>query len=261
DTLEYLQIFKNYYVYDDGSAEAGYGLRGQGTQNASVAIAFNSYIADSLRAVDIYFNQVRDSLNLNYYFYLEVWDDNNGIPGNLIYSQLGIKPSYSPLNKMVRYELDSAISVKKGVFYIGWKKTVDRMLNIGLDLNRNNSSNNFYTIGGEWLQSEIPGSVMLRPVLSKKPLKTDIQYESVNYDLLKIYPNPANNYIQAELPGNTSSLIEITIFDPGGRMVLRKDIYSGEKIFTDALDDGIYLLKATELNGGNSFTQKFIIQH
>ena len=71
DTLRYRQVFDNYYAYDDGTAEAGYGLRGQGTRNASVAVKFKSFKADSLRAIDFYFNQVVDSINLKYYFYSE----------------------------------------------------------------------------------------------------------------------------------------------------------------------------------------------
>ncbi len=263
DTLEYTQIFKNYYAYDDGSAEAGYGLRGQGTQNASVAVAFNAFNADSLRAVDMYFNQVIDSLNRNFYFYLNVWEDNNGRPGNLIYSQLGVRPEYSPLNELVRYELDSAIAIKKGIFYVGWRKTVDQLSNIGLDLNRNNSENNFYTVGGEWLQSSIPGAIMLRPVLSKTPLKTSIEetLTQPEYQKIHIYPNPADNYIELEMPEQTNQQFRVALFDLGGRMVYRKMIYPGERINTEELENGIYFLKASPINGIRSFTQKIIIQH
>ena len=69
DTLSRLQVFNKYYAYDDGSAEHGYGLDGTGTSNASVAVHFEAFTADSLRAIDMYFNQVVDSLNLNYYLY------------------------------------------------------------------------------------------------------------------------------------------------------------------------------------------------
>lgn len=262
DTLEYIQIFKDYYAYDDASAEAGYGLRGQGTQNSSVAVAFNAFNADSLRAVDMYFNQVIDSLNLNYYFYLNVWDDNNGQPGNLIYSQIGVKPEYNALNEFVRYELDSAISIKKGNFYVGWTKTVDQLSNIGLDLNRDNSGNNFYTVGGDWLQSSIPGSIMLRPVLRKTPLIKGAEKILTQQEYkLNIYPNPADNYLQLEFPGQVNEQLKVAIFDLGGRMIFRKMIYPGDRISTENLDNGIYLLKASPLTRSKAFTQKIIIQH
>ncbi|MBE0655850.1 MAG: T9SS type A sorting domain-containing protein, partial [Bacteroidales bacterium] len=236
DTLEYTQVFNNFYAYDDGSAEAGYGLRGQGTQNASVAVRFNSYIPDSLRAVDIYFNQVIDSINLNYYFFLEVWDDNNGKPGDLIYSQLGERPQYSQkLNMPVRYALDSIIEVS-GSFYVGWTKTVDKLSNIGLDLNRNNSSNNFYTSGGSWMQSAIPGSIMLRPVLSKKGLILENNsplHQPVDFS---IFPNPVSSHFRIKIPGMEESEGHLRMFDLSGRIVLEQDILTNDQIFTGNLE-------------------------
>jgi len=67
DTVIYDQPFKDYYAYDDGSAEVGYGLRGDGTENGMVAIRHYSYEADMLGGVYIYFNQVHDSLNMKEY--------------------------------------------------------------------------------------------------------------------------------------------------------------------------------------------------
>ncbi len=116
DTLTRFQIFNNYYAYDDGTAEHGYGVR---TKNASVAVHYNAFQADSLRAIDMYFNKVVDSLNLNNYFYLRVWNDIDGEPGDLIYEQSGERPVYdSELNTFIRYELETPIIVE-GSFYIG----------------------------------------------------------------------------------------------------------------------------------------------
>ncbi len=258
DTLEYTQVLNNYYAYDDGSAEAGYGLRGQG---ASVAVAFNSFIADSLRAVDMYFNQVLDSINLDYYFYLNVWEEDNGKPGKLIYSQLGERPEYSPLNEFVRYELDSAVKVE-GPFFLGWTKTVDKLSNVGLDLNRDNSVNIFYTKGGSWLQSVlVEGSLMLRPVINRKPLITDNTDPVFTQELLNVYPNPADKYIQIAFPDNIAEEPKIMIFDLGGRMVYHNYLRANEKINTEYLENGIYILKASFLSGSEVFTKKIIIQH
>ncbi len=40
DTITRYQVFNNYYAYDDGTAEAGYGLSGEGTAGAAVAYRF-----------------------------------------------------------------------------------------------------------------------------------------------------------------------------------------------------------------------------
>ena len=53
DTVFYDQVFKDYYSYDDGTPEAGYGLRGQGTKNSSVAMKYFSYKEDRIGGVDI----------------------------------------------------------------------------------------------------------------------------------------------------------------------------------------------------------------
>jgi hypothetical protein len=261
DTLEYVQILKNYYAYDDGSAEAGYGLRGQGTQNASVAVRFNAFTPDSLRAVDMYFNQVIDSINRNYYFYLDVWDDNNGKPGNLIYSQIGERPEYSEeLNQHQRYELDSTIFVN-GIFYVGWTKTVDRISNIGMDLNRNNSVNNYFTTGTGWQQSSIPGSIMIRPVLSKTPLlqksENDVDYQASP----KVFPNPASSWIELEIPDAGYEWMDLKIYDLSGRIVLNENIKSGERINVSELKEGFYLLRLTTNQGSKVFSEKILIQH
>ncbi len=51
DTLYYNQVFSNYFAFDDGSSEGGYGINGQGSRNAMVAYRFKSFIQDTLRAV------------------------------------------------------------------------------------------------------------------------------------------------------------------------------------------------------------------
>ena len=85
DTLVYYQIFNNYFAFDDGSAENGYGINGLGAKNAMVAVRFKSFMNDTLRAINICFND--SYLNANKRsFNLMVWDDNDGLPGNVLYS-------------------------------------------------------------------------------------------------------------------------------------------------------------------------------
>ena len=44
DTIVYYQIFKNYFSFDDGSSEGGYGINGLGSRNAMVAYRFTFII-------------------------------------------------------------------------------------------------------------------------------------------------------------------------------------------------------------------------
>lgn len=137
DTLRIEQKFYNYYAYDDGSAEAGYGLYGEGVKNGKVAYKFNSHVKDSLRSIRMYFNLAQNDANVNY-FILKVWDDNNGEPGNELISQLNNKPEFEDeLNQFVEFDLDTIIALY-GDFYIGWQQTTENFLNIGFD------NNNFF---------------------------------------------------------------------------------------------------------------------
>ena len=56
DTVRYIQRFSDYFAIDDGTAEAGYGLNGQGTSNAMVALRFRSFVPDSVTAIRSCFN-------------------------------------------------------------------------------------------------------------------------------------------------------------------------------------------------------------
>jgi len=262
DTLYYTQVFDNYYAYDDGTAEAGYGLRGQGTKNASVAVKFESYRADSLRAVDMYFNQVLDSLNLKYYFYLCVWEDDNGKPGNLIYNELGVKVKYSEdLNQFTRYTLEYPVPVE-GPFYVGWTKTVDKLSNIGLDLNRNHRNKIFYNTGNGWLNTQYSASLMLRPVVSLDPL-TGIRAPEparANNDLFRAYPIPADQYLHIDFNPNGSGY-QLEMVDITGRRLGEYDPSNQTMIYTGDLKPGVYFLILRNQSTGQSSSKKVIINH
>ncbi|MDX9812854.1 MAG: hypothetical protein RBU28_10725, partial [Bacteroidales bacterium] len=74
DTLRYEQVFGNYFAYDDGTAEGGYGINGLGSGNAMVACRFESFLQDTVRAVSICFND--SYLNSNRrLFDIVIWDD------------------------------------------------------------------------------------------------------------------------------------------------------------------------------------------
>ena len=72
DTVRFSQVFADYYAYDDGTAENGYGL----TSTASrvyLAYRFDLNVEDTLTAVDIYFNRTLGGENEQVPFYITVW--------------------------------------------------------------------------------------------------------------------------------------------------------------------------------------------
>jgi hypothetical protein len=83
--------FYNYYALDDGSAESGYDLFGEGTIGAMVAQKFYNYKTDNLVGIMIYFNRSYQDAN-SQPFKITVWNDNNGKPGEIIYQQMASNP-------------------------------------------------------------------------------------------------------------------------------------------------------------------------
>ncbi|MFP3859293.1 MAG: T9SS type A sorting domain-containing protein [Bacteroidales bacterium] len=266
DTLRYNQKFFNYYAYDDGTAENGYGITGQGSENAWVAYKFDNYKADSLQAIQIYFNQTLDSINQQS-FTIHVWDDDNGTPGDLIYSQNSTRPEYSDsLNKFINYPLKEKLFLEPGTFYIGYEKYTTHMMNIGFDVNRNNKNKLFYNLDGDWIQSGINGSLMMRPVFGKHIPYTgeddDItQIDKPNQDQkdVIIYPNPAQDYINIEVEGGENYNYSLEIYNMQGSLLKRKENIEGNININD-LSSGVYMLKVQNNSTNNEIVKKLIIR-
>lgn len=244
DTIYRRQLFRDYFAYDDGTAERAYGLRGQGTNNSRIAVKFNSFIADELGGVDIYFTQLYDSLNLGYYYKFMVWDDNNGVPGNLIYED---EPDYAvayadSLNTYIRYEFKETVAVS-GIFYVGLLQYNQFLMNIGMDINKPSGGNIFYNLGNEWQQSLAPGSLMVRPFV-KRSYSFD-RNRKTDFTTLRIGPNPAKDYLRIDLPPEIEDAsLQLSVYDITGKMVNHYNRIDRE-IYTGNLTEGIYFFKFT----------------
>lgn len=243
DTVVHDQVFKDYYAYDDGTAEAGYGLRGQGTKSSSVAMKYYAYTADKLGGVDISFNQLHDSLNQEYYFELVVWSDNGGVPGSVIFEDAKeLRPDYpSQFPGFARYYFSEPVEVD-GPFYVGWRQYNQYMLNVGLDLNNRPEPHIiFYNYQGKWEESEAPGVILFRPFLfdEDRPLsKPKLSSESI-----QVFPNPASGQLYIKLPSELeNSWFKVELYDASGRLALQKNIRDGQMDVSD-LPVGIYFMK------------------
>lgn len=255
DTIVRQQVFKNYYAYDDGSAENGYGVYGQGAENAMVALKFTPLMADTLRGVYIYFNRtLKDPTVSPIQFYLKVWSDNNGIPGDEIYSQQGVKPIYTnSLNKFAYIKLDNALFID-GTFYIGWKQVSSDMLNVGFDRNIDSHSKLFYNLSDSWVNSSLEGTLMLRPVFGADNGPTTDVVPIATPTSVLLYPNPATDEITVSIDQNLVSQ-PVMIFDMTGKLV--KQLIANQQSNIGKLPNGLYLVKVQTKNGIT--TKKLII--
>ncbi len=246
DTIKYDQVFSNYFAFDDGTSEGGYGINGLGSKNAMVAYKFKSYMQDTLRAVNICFNDSYMNSNLRS-FDIVVWNDNNDMPGDIIYTMEGVMVEQGQgINGFYTYILPDGVMVND-VFYIGWKQRSETFLNAGFDVNTPHRGRQFYYLNGEWHQSQVSGSIMIRPVVGN-PIKAtsvdDIQ-EDTNKSSFRIWPNPAGDFINIyfkDLALSPDSYI--TIIDLQGRRVM--NVPFSERIDISSLKAGLYTVAATK---------------
>ncbi|NJO89749.1 MAG: T9SS type A sorting domain-containing protein [Chloroflexia bacterium] len=256
----YLQKFYDYYAYDDGAAEASYGLYGDGTQNARLAYKFDCKKQDTLKAIQMYFARSLNDASQKY-FYLTIWDDDNGEPGKVIYSREAVRPEYeSGLNKFHDYFIDDTTLVLDGIFYVGWIQTVPKMLNIGLDLNRDRSDKIFYNLGGDWKNSKYKGALMIRPFFGKSltlPVEPIIKKKNTN--AIKVYPNPTNGNLKVDID-NVSDYEELDayIYTLAGSLVRKFQFKNNSQIELSGLNEGTYVLRVLDRKGTFNHSQKVI---
>lgn len=235
DTLISYQKFNSHFAYDDGSVESAYGINVQGAMGA---YQFKLNRPDTLRAVQIYFPQMLDTVNL-ISFLLTVWNDNNGNPGTIIHQQLEY-PKHTATNNYHFYYLDSLFQLTD-VFYVGWQQNTSSMLNIGLD--RNSSANDymFYNVGGSWNTSQYTGAWMIRPLVSMNNLS--LNYNNYIQDV-NIYPNPSSQYINIEMPTFNNT---ISLFDISGKLIFNKSTSKSIfKLNIENFNSGLYILRIVD---------------
>ena len=235
DTLISYQKFNSHFAYDDGSVESAYGINVQGAMGA---YQFKLNRPDTLRAVQIYFPQMLDTVNL-ISFLLTVWNDNNGNPGTIIHQQLEY-PKHTATNNYHFYYLDSLFQLTD-VFYVGWQQNTSSMLNIGLD--RNSSANDymFYNVGGFWNTSQYTGAWMIRPLVSMNNLS--LNYNNYIQDV-NIYPNPSSQYINIEMPTFNNT---ISLFDISGKLIFNKSTSKSTfRLNIENFNSGLYILRIVD---------------
>ena len=268
DTMSYRQKFYNYYAYDDGTAEFGYGLTPAGSQ---LAYQFTLSKRDTLRAVQMFFNKTLTGAN-EQFFYLAVWKDLNGKPGDIVYIKEREKPYFEDsLYRFHTYYLDSVLPVQ-GTFYVGWIQTTTHNLNVGFDSYNDASAHIFYNTSGVWDRSSFTGSLMIRPVLGKK-LKDDPELKTGSVDYFLVSPNPSldgklsikfmgqprgeTKAIEILPDDEVSNYIEVEVYNIVGQRVYYSPY--NPQINLSFLEPGIYIMRLNDKSNNNSMVQKLII--
>lgn len=251
DTLYGVQSFRNYYAYDDGTPERGYGVV---PGDAYFASQFGVSTPDTLCGVYMLFNRTHKDANYDF-FDIVVWNDNNGKPGNEFYRLENQRPIWDDeeIYKFAYYPFDEVLRVN-GTIYVGIMQHSKESINIGFDTSNDNSQYNFYDVGYGWENSGMRGSLMIRPVLGSD--MTSVEEEIIIQSRsLGLHPNPSKNVINiSELEAHSCE--EIMIFDMTGRLM--KHFKNDVNLDVSDLPNGLYMMRVIS-EEGKRYTEKFMI--
>jgi hypothetical protein len=264
DSIQFNQMFSNYYAYDNGSSEAGIGLN---NAMGKYAVQFKLNVADTMQGIKIYFNQVVGSINQQV-IDLIVWNDAYGLPGQIIKKLEGIIPVYTNKNnEFSTYWFQTPLIINAGdfpglIFYIGWQQSSLDNLNVGFDRYNDSHTRRFYNVTGNWeASSEIyEGSLMLRPIIGKK-YPTGIA-ERPEVDKLSFSPNPVTNgNIIIQLPEswkNNMNGLSVNIVSATGSSVLSAEF--SNPVDVSRLAPGFYMLILSDKTTGKRAAGKLVIR-
>jgi len=257
DTLTQELNFYNYYALDDGSAESGYGLFGEGTLNAMVAQQFYNYKDDYLVGIMIYFNRSYQDAN-NIPFKITIWNDDNGKPGKIIYQKSITRPIFpDSLNQFSTFSTDKTF-IPEGTFYVGWQQYSIDFINVGFDRNTNNQSKIFHSLPGYWTNTNFKGTIMIRPVFGKPYNSPTAINATRSSSTINIYPNPANYFFRIDIDKNLQAL-SYQIISTTGQVVASGSLTGDNLVSTSNLPTGIYIVRV-RTNNGSVLTSKVIVR-
>jgi hypothetical protein len=265
DTFSVPTMFSNFYAYDDGTAEGGYGIKNK--INVGANLKYKLEVPDSVAGVYIFFNQSEKDVSTQR-FNIKIWKSISPLyePATsdiVLYNQEVLKPVYTNvINGFTSYRFVEPIPVTDS-FYIGWDQTSSYVLNVGLDKNYyfGTNPNMYYKMDGRWYPTEIPGALMIRPIMSKF-LGTATGLSEPNFapDMLQfdLYPNPAKEFVKVTLPNIDN--YHIHLFDMMGKNIGVLETTQGE-IKLPSMADGIYLLSFENKFNGQKIVKKLIINN
>mgnify|MGYP002622574046 CR=1 FL=1 len=246
DTVRFRQTFGDYYAYDDGTAENGYGLTSTSSR-IYLAYRFDLNVQDTLTAVAMMFNRTLGAQNESIQFYLTVWQaGDDGKPGTVLYKDEGRRRPQT--GGFGTYVLEHPVLVEGSVF-VGFEQVGNYFVNIGFDRNTNSCDRIFYLTSTEWQQSILSGSLLLRPRFGTA---ATVGVEAPSAERLVVYPNPATDMVHI-----VGDCREWQLYDSRGGMRL---CGRGGTMDVDGLPSGLYILRVFS-SKGDAVSTKVIVHH
>lgn len=262
DTTYSRAVLSNYYAYDDGSAEAGYGINtgSQGGSTSYLAVRFDMPFQDTIGGVKMYFLPQDNDIR-NQRFQLTIWSSLS--PPNIIFQkEVNSRAIYDEQDYYITYFFDSLV-LAGPTFYVGYQKSGELSMNLGYDLNKNHRDKIFWSLdGNNWSNPSTgirDGSVMIRPVLRKKFYGVGISEKELSKSSgLKVFPNPSEGSFYIDPEFLDQGIRSLSLFDLNGRLVKEISVGRG-MIYLDGVENGMYLLRAIDKQN-RPYTEKLIIR-
>ncbi len=183
----------NILMHDDGTCESGFNV---GTLN-NMAVKFTpNYNRESQTLTHI--NVYIESSNLGP-LVIKIWDDNNGIPGDLLANPISFSSSelVQGWNTLIIPTGEQPI-LEQGSFFAGIQE-FENLPAIGLD---ESSSGYSYTDETGWEIIDA-GNIMIRAIVDSNPTGTQEDITQFQTPTISNYPNPFNPSCAGRSPETT----------------------------------------------------------
>jgi hypothetical protein len=266
DTVTQVLPFRNYYGFDDGSAEAGYYVNGVG---AKMAVKINVNTADTLQALGIYFDPAGYVIQQEgYEFIISVWAHSTitGGPSTImVYNDtIKNKPKFNKTaggSHFIEYPLRKKTRLDPGTYYVGLQQfQATGTLTIGFDRNYDHRTSVYFDSGNGWQQSAIYGSLMIHPVFGKLTgVGISENIAETRERLFLVYPNPS--FDQFTILSREAGKGKYSLINSLGQTVLEGTMEEREYVVnTASLIPGLYFLQLKN-SEQQIQQQKIIIRH
>lgn len=267
DTLVQYQYFRNFYAFDDGTAEAGYYVN---KALAKIAVKTRLNVADSLLGLQIYFDPVgnvgaiTNTASTVYNFTINVWEaSSSGGPSTILKYKDSITyhPQYlqTGFKTVPEYRLKRPLILQPGTYYIGIQQA-SSILTFGFDRNYNHNTGLYFDSGSGWTQSQEYGSIMMHPVFrTYVPPLVGIEELSEEKNSFKVYPNPSSE--QFMIVSSAEKPASYELYNTLGQLVKQELSESASHtVNTSSFEPGLYVL-IIKTKGRAVQQQKIIVQH
>jgi hypothetical protein len=246
--------FSDYYAYDDGTIEAGLGVRGVG----EFVQEFSFIKDDVINGFYVYFPKYGLNLEntfITYKVYGDLKNVNGATSDQELIAQNGVV-EYSTdsisLNKFVLIPLSEPINVVAGKkYYFGISQNTENKVLLGLDYSNDQSTNIYYRLfDNPWetfASSDGTGCVAIRPIAASQNIGLTNQETNKT---LAIFPNPSHEKVYLEAKAS-----KILVYNLAGK--LEMEFEDTDTFDVKKLEKGAYLVQC--LINNEQYSQKLFV--